>query len=458
MGLMRTVLGRRRWIAALLALSVPLAMMGGVAIGDGDATVPSDRVDPPSRWFTRIAPDLPPSERRAVALGRRLFLVDWQVAPGPDPALDGLGPTFGRVSCAGCHRNNARGAAPEDPAAAMTAVIRVATTAADADGHPLFGRQVNPRAIAGVRPEGWVRIAWDERPGVYGDGTPFTLRRPRYRLYDGGSDGEPTAVAAAVRVAPALIGMGLIDAVPIDAIRAHADPEDADGDGISGRISTTIDLTTGERRIGRFGWQAEAASLADQTALAAHEDMGLTSARFPNENCTSRQAACAGAARGTTLDLSARQIDQLVWYLRALAVPPGRPVSESAAGRRLFDDAGCGACHRPTLPIVTDTAWLGGGTIIEPYTDLLLHDMGAGLAEGFGGADGRGREWRTAPLWGIGRSAAAAGHDTYLHDGRARGLAEAILWHGGEAWPARERFRMMSARDREALLAFLRSL
>ena len=457
MGLMRAVLDRLWWIAAVPALSVPLAVTASMAIGGSDATVSSDRVDPPSRWFTRITSDLPPSERRAVALGRRLFLVDWQVAPGSDPALDGLGPTFGRVSCAGCHRNNARGAAPEDPTMAMTAVIRVGTAAAGVDGHPLFGRQVNPRAIAGVRPEGWVRIAWDERPGVYGDGTPFTLRRPRYRLHDGRSEVEPTA-AAGVRVAPPLVGMGLIEAVPADVIRAYADPEDADGDGISGRVSTTTDLTTGERRMGRFGWRAEAASLADQTALAAHEDMGLTSARFPEENCPDRQAACAAAARGTTLDLSARQIDQLVLYLRALAVPPGRPVSGSAAGRRLFDDAGCSACHRPTLPIVTDSAWLGDNAIIEPFTDLLLHDMGAGLAEGFGGADGRGREWRTAPLWGIGRSAAAAGHDTYLHDGRARGLAEAILWHGGEAWLAREHFRMMSARDREALLAFLRSL
>jgi CxxC motif-containing protein (DUF1111 family) len=325
-------------------------------------------------------------------------------------------------------------------------------------GGPLadYGDQLNDRALVGVAPEGRAVISYDEIAGAYGDGTPYTLVRPRLAFADvafGPLDGALTSP----RVAPAVIGLGLLEAVPETTLAALADPDDADGDGISGRINR---LDT-DGTIGRFGWKANAADLRHQSAAAAIGDMGLTTSLFPEQNCPPAQAACRAADAEDGPEISDAFLDRIVTAMRAVAVPAQRNADdpEVIAGLAAFRRFGCDGCHIPTL--VTDR----NATLPElrdqtfhPFTDLLLHDMGEGLADGRPDHDASGTEWRTPPLWGLGLVPVVNGHDRLLHDGRARGFAEAILWHGGEAEAAKEAFRNAPRDERDALVAFLASL
>ncbi|HEX9648783.1 MAG TPA: di-heme oxidoredictase family protein, partial [Alphaproteobacteria bacterium] len=262
------------------------------------------------------------------------------------------------------------------------------------------------------------------------------------------------------RVAPATIGLGLLEAVPEATILALADPADADGDGVSGRPNRVAGEVGGGIALGRFGWKANQPSLRRQNAAAALGDIGLTSTLFPDENCAAPQDACRAAKSGGAPELSDAFLDKLTLYTRLLAVPRQRGADAEPVrhGEQLFRAAGCAACHMPTLVTGAHPLAELAGQVIHPFTDLLLHDMGEGLADGRPDFAATGREWRTAPLWGLGLVETVNGHTYFLHDGRARNLAEAILWHGGEAEAARERFRALPRGDREALLAFLRSL
>jgi len=264
-----------------------------------------------------------------------------------------------------------------------------------------------------------------------------------------------------LRIAQPLPGAGLLAAVDEAEILAKSDPGDKDGDGISGRPNWRTDPATGKRLLGRFGWKAGEVTLEAQNARAALTDIGLTSRLFPRENCPPVQRRCARSPSGGTPELSDTQLAELTFYTAALAVPTRRQARDPAvlAGGRLFVSMGCAACHRPALKTsaTRGPAW-ARGRAIHPFTDLLLHDMGAGLADSFPEGTATGREWRTPPLWGIGLTRDVTGEEGYLHDGRARSLAEAILWHGGEAEPAKEAFRNAGRRKRDALVAFLRSL
>ena len=220
--------------------------------------------------------------------------------------------------------------------------------------------------------------------------------------------------------------------------------------------------------MGRFGWKAGQARIAEQAAAAMAGDIGIANplAPYPAGDCTPAQAACMAAPTGATarfedLEAPSEVMELVSYYSRHLAVParrdPGAP--EVLAGKRLFYEAGCTGCHTPKHATGRDGPDPAlRGQLIWPYTDLLLHDMGEGLADGRPEGVADGQEWRTAPLWGIGLTETVNGHTYFLHDGRARNLTEAILWHGGEAQASRERFRQMPAADREALLAFLGSL
>jgi CxxC motif-containing protein (DUF1111 family) len=265
-----------------------------------------------------------------------------------------------------------------------------------------------------------------------------------------------------------MIGLGLLEAVAAEDILAAADPDDADRDGISGRPNRVWDLASGQVRLGRFGWKAGEPSIAQQSGLAMAGDIGIgnPTAPAPFGDCTAAEAACRAAPDGNSpqyagLEAPQEVMDQIVFYSRHLAVPARRAVNDPAvlAGKRLFYAAGCTGCHRPKLATRRDweVAELAG-QLIWPYTDLLLHDMGEGLADGRPEGVASGREWRTAPLWGIGLTAEVSGHTQFLHDGRARSLTEAILWHGGEAQAARDAFAALPAAERAALLAFLGSL
>jgi CxxC motif-containing protein (DUF1111 family) len=268
------------------------------------------------------------------------------------------------------------------------------------------------------------------------------------------------------RVAPPMIGVGLLEAVSEADILAWADPDDANGDGISGRPNRVWNDVRQQPQLGRFGWKAGEPTIAQQSAHAFAGDVGISSplARDPWGDCTEREADCRGAPHGVDADnefeVTPEMFELLVFYSRNLAVPARRKVGDRQVleGKRLFYQSGCAACHRPKYVTRRDPAMPEQShQLIWPYTDMLLHDMGEGLADGRPEGLASGSEWRTAPLWGIGLTQTVSGHTNLLHDGRARNALEAILWHGGEAEAARQRVVAMSKAEREALLAFLES-
>jgi CxxC motif-containing protein (DUF1111 family) len=323
---------------------------------------------------------------------------------------------------------------------------------------PGFGDQLQTRAIPGVQPEGDVQFTYTTLNGRYADGTPFSLRSPTHTIINPYT-ALPSGLMLGPRVAPVVFGLGLLEAVPAALLYALADPNDRNRDGISGRVNIVYDAAAGRNAVGRFGLKANQPNLRQQSAGAYNGDMGVTTSLFPAESCEGQLniAQCdrhAPEVDDNTLDASA-------FYVRTLGVPARRALRDPEAlrGELLFLAARCGSCHVPilatgTLPGVPAVSH----QIIRPFSDLLLHDMGPELADNRPDFLASGREWRTPPLWGIGLVHTVNGHTNFLHDGRARNIEEAVLWHGGEAFAARERFRHMSARDRAALLKFLNSL
>ena len=415
--------------------------------------------DATANAFSYPSPVLDASARRAFAVGNAIFRANWVQAPASAAGLDGLGPLFNARSCSSCHLRDGRSRPPEhDEFERHGLLVRIGQrTGTGADlPHPNYGVQLQDQALPGAAPEARIDVQWQLRTGVYGDGEPFTLLAPRYELLElaDGPLGDGTVLGG--RTAPHLIGMGLLEAIPAAALHTLADPDDRDGDGISGRVHVLPD--TGE--IGRFGWKATAPSVRAQTAGALVHDMGITSPAHPVDVRTAAQRLRLPFAEGGEPELDAHKLDRLVFYAQAIAPP--RPRAEDPAaveqGRQHFVDFGCAACHVPswTTGDAVFTPALAG-VEFAPYTDLLLHDLGPELADEKHDGAATPAEWRTAPLWGIGLIPAVNGHDRLLHDGRARGVAEAILWHGGEAERARERFRTATAAERAALLTFVRS-
>jgi CxxC motif-containing protein (DUF1111 family) len=404
--------------------------------------------------FALPAPGLGAAEIERFFAGQRLFNTAFVKAPSAVSELAGLGPTFNRPACGACHARDGRGAPPAGPGEAlMQSIVRLGPP------HPAYGEQLNDRAIEGVPAEGRALIAWQESAGRYDDGTPYRLRRPVVR-FERLAFGKLAPETASLRVAPQLVGMGLLNAVPMADILALAEANKANPDGVRGTARLVAAPGAAERVLGRFGWRAAEPSLRHQIAAAFIADMGLTTALHPDKNCPPVQRACRAADPGRRPNIDEAQLDAIEFYLRALAVPERRDVEkpEVRQGERLFLALGCAACHRPSLATGAHPVAALAHQTIHPFTDLLLHDMGDGLADQAREGEVSGRFWRTAPLWGLGLVPSVNGHEFYLHDGRARGLAEAILWHGGEAEAAKRRFRALARAEREALIAFLRSL
>lgn len=416
--------------------------------------------------FALPAPTLSPQQLREFNFGNRLFNTNWTVAPASSNGFDGLGPTFNRVSCSACHLRDGRGRPPrDDETELLSMLVRLSIPGQDEHGgpkpHPDYGDQLNDRAIPGVPIEGRVTIDYEERAGRYADGTPYSLRVPRVRLHDPAFAPFDEHLLLSPRTAQHVPGLGLLEAVAEADILAREDPDDRDGDGISGRANRVWNPITQGIELGRFGWKANAATLLQQTAAAAHGDIGLTSSAFPQENCPPSQHACAAAPSGGTPELSDLFLARIAVYLQTLAVPARRAPerAEVVRGENVFKEMNCGSCHVPNLRTRGDaTPAILADQVFAPYTDLLLHDMGEGLADGRPDFLADGREWRTPPLWSIGMFEAVNDHTNYLHDGRARNLEEAILWHGGEAAAAQRAFVEADADTRRALIEFLGSL
>ena len=419
--------------------------------------------------------------------GGSLFRQAWLIAPSSTTLRDGLGPLFNARACSTCHVRGGRGRPPLTPDEPMVSLaLRLSIPGVDPQlgvvPEPTYGDQLQILGIAltkegGLSPgngaadhhdpvaEGFGEVGYETRHGQYTDGEPWELRAPRYGIRDLAYGPLHPDTMMSPRLAPALPGMGLLDAIPQEAIAAAADPDDADGDGISGRINRVWDRAAQQTVAGRFGWKASQPNLLQQAAAAFRNDIGITNAFYPSESCTAAQVPCLrarnGRGPGTPHEISDDLLASTTYFLRYLAVPNRRHAEapEVLEGRHLFRRIGCAACHVPRHV----TGEVGGfpelsNQVIWPYTDLLLHDMGDGLADGRPEFEASGREWRTPPLWGLGWSKRVTGHEAYLHDGRARSLSEAILWHGGEAGAAQQAFVNLSRRERQALVAFLKSL
>lgn len=415
--------------------------------------------------YSLPAANLDVAGRGEFFIGNAFFNSPWVVAPASAAARDGLGPLFNARSCDACHANDGRGRPPEHGERPLSLVMQFATPTPGENNEPgadpRYGVNFNPFAIGGVPAEGTVRIDHREVHGEFADGEQYTLLAPEY-VFEELAYGElAPETQFSPRVAPSVFGSGLLEAIAQAPILERSDPDDADGDGISGRPNRVWDHVQRRVVIGRFGWKANQPDIEHQTAAAFSAEIGMTSTFRPDANCTQVQPECARAPDGGKPEISDEIFARIVRYQRLLAVPARRNVDsdEVRRGAVLFADSGCAACHRATFVTAKDAhePALRAQTI-HPYTDLLLHDMGPALADGRSDFAATGSEWRTPALWGVGLQQKVSGHTRFLHDGRARNVSEAILWHGGEAERAKEAFRGMPKADRDALLAFLESL
>lgn len=430
--------------------------------------------------FSNFSANLSFEEEESFKLGNALFRKLWVVSPSSTQASDGLGPLFNARGCQNCHLKDGRGRPPLGDEAAVSMFLRLSVPHRTADEaaalenrdiqslpEPVYGGQLQNFSAPGHEPEGRMVVTYTEDPVTLGDGTIISLRRPAYAVDDLRYGPMDPDVMLSPRVASQMIGLGLLEAIPEPDILAHADPEDADGDGISGKAAF-VKMPDGSLALGRFGWKASMPTIRMQSAAAFSGDIGISTPDFPDAwgDCTQAQAACLSAAHGVQANLGDEEAPEdvialVTFYSQNLAVPARRDVDDPdvLAGKQLFYDTGCASCHTPKF--VTSREAEGPAQrfqLIWPYTDMLLHDMGDGLADNRPDGDADGREWRTAPLWGIGLTETVSGHTLFLHDGRARNLTEAILWHGGEAQAARDGFADMQAEDRAALIRFLESL
>lgn len=427
----------------------------------GDATV----FDASRQAFSLPVPGLTDVQKSAFAVGNSFFNLNWVAAPASTAARDGLGPHFNARSCSACHLHDGRSRPPEPGGAMSVMLLRVSVPGTNAHGgprpHPVYGGQIQGRALPGVPAEADVVVDFEPVRGAFADGEAFELRRPKYSLRNLGYGPVPANLLTSPRVAPAVIGLGLLEAVAVEHLAALADPRDRDGDGISGKLNQVWNAATQRLEPGRFGWKAEQPTVRQQVAGAFNGDMGLTTSLFPQENHSPAQTAATRQPNGGSPEVSDQILDSVAFYSRVLAVPARRSVDEPLVrrGEELFRAARCAACHREQLTTgeVPGLPQLSRQTI-RPYTDLLLHDLGEGLSDNRPAFAAEGREWRTPPLWGIGLVPKINGQSFLLHDGRARNLTEAILWHGGEAEKSREVFRELPRADREALVKFLESL
>ncbi len=450
------------------------------AVPDSSSAQLTVRDDSPTAYLHPIA-SLDAKQTELFALGHRMFTNRWAFF-WFENAEFGRGPTSNAQACTTCHVNNGRGLAfgtelvrgadgedrdhhikvPFEPA--PNAVVRVSVKGTDAHGgpkpHPHYGDQLQIFGVQGVVPlEGRFHVAWRERTVTLADGEAVSLRSPVVTITDLAYGPLGNDAMTGLRQAPPLVGLGLLEAVPEDTILALAARTPVDG--IRGKANRVWDQSQGRTALGRFGLKANHGSLREQVAAAFINDIGLSSPVYPDQNCPAIQETCpiqmvAGKPEITALRLAATEL-----YVRALAVPARRQADDETVrrGERVFVEARCAVCHvlelttgpYPELPQLAQQR-------IQPFTDLLLHDMGEELADGRPDYLATGREWRTPPLWGIGLSVQVNGAGAFMHDGRARSFAEAILWHGGEGEVSREAFRQLGRSDREALMAFLRSL
>jgi len=431
--------------------------------------------------FSHFLDNLSFEQEEQFKLGNALFRKIWVSSPSSTQASDGLGPLFNARGCQSCHLKDGRGHPPYPGAENVSMFLRLSVPPGEDDtrlamdgviagevGDPTYGTQLQDFAVPGLKSEGRMVIDYTDLPVTLGDGEVVTLRAPTYSIADLNYGPLADDVMISPRVANPMIGLGLIEQIPAEDILAHADPDDADGDGISGRPNWTVDPVSNSVMLGRFGWKGGNATIRAQAASAFAGDIGISTplVNLPHGDCTENQPECLALPTGEQERLGESEapdpiLDLVTFYSQTLGVPERRDVDDPAVlrGKEAFYNNGCASCHVPKF--VTSRNAENPALqfqLIWPYSDFLLHDMGEGLADHRPEGQADGYEWRTPPLWGIGLTQDVSGHTFLLHDGRARNLTEAILWHGGEAQAARDGFAAMDKKTRDDLIAFLESL
>jgi CxxC motif-containing protein (DUF1111 family) len=434
-----------------------LSCVCSVAAQESALTTPVRSADA----YTKPYPGLTdPIALKAFQEGRTLFRQVWTVQGSEDQRFSGLGPLYSRFSCVACHPGNGRGFAPDGPAQAMKTMLVRLSVPDPLQGslpHPLYGEQLNEFGIPGVTGEGIAHIRYAAISVTLAGGEVVQLRQPQLSFSEL-AYGPLGNVMTSARIAPAVFGLGLLDNIPDAEILRQA--QQRKPKGIAGRPNMVWDIAQQKTVIGKFGWKANVPDLRQQIASAFHGDLGITSSLFSIENCTPQQTDCLAIPAQIMPELSDQQLDDIQFYLTALAVPQAEaPDQALQRGAALFSQAQCIACHSDQLR-TGQSASIGllNQRSISPYTDLLLHDMGEGLADHRPDFAANGREWRTPPLWGIGLAKKVHPDAGFLHDGRARNLQEAILWHDGEGKTAKQRYMSFSKQERAWLLLFLESL
>lgn len=430
--------------------------------------------------FSQHSANMPFEREMDFKLGNALFRKTWVAAPSSTKASDGLGPLYNARACQDCHLKDGRGHTPPDADASRVSMfLRLSIPGGPApegiadwiatQPDPTYGGQLQDLAAPGHAAEGRMDITWLETPVTLPDGTTVTLRAPTYTFADPAYGTPSPDLMISPRVAPQMIGLGLLEAIPAADILALADEGDANSDGISGRPQIVPSAEFGTPMLGRFGLKAGAPTVREQSAGAFAGDMGLSTPLHPDPwgDCTKGQPTCLDSPHGQEpavrdgLEVDKQSLHLVTFYSRNLGVPERRNIDDPQVlrGKELFHAVNCTGCHTPKhVTHRLDGQPEQSFQLIWPHTDLLLHDMGEGLADNRPEGRATGSEWKTPPLWGIGLTEQVSGHSEYLHDGRARSLLEAILWHGGEAQPQRDAVAAMTTEDREALLAFLGSL
>ena len=431
--------------------------------------------------FSHPSANMPFEREGMFRVGNGIFRKIWVSTPSSTASSDGLGPLFNARACQHCHLKDGRGHPPSDNERSETMFLRLSVPPQTENEkwmlrehrqasipEPTYGGQLQNFSIQGTPAEGRMDIDYEEIPVTLADGKVISLRKPHYGMSGLHYGPLHPETMLSPRVAQPMIGMGLLEAIAETDILSGVDPHDHDGDGISGRANTVWSDEFDRPMLGRFGWKAGQPTISQQAAAAFRGDVGISTPLYPlpHGDCTAAQEACLKAPPGgsspeSTVEVEAVLFDMLVFYTRNLGVPARRDVDDPHVleGKRLFYEANCTGCHRPKFVTRRDTIGEEQSfQLIWPYTDLLLHDMGEGLADHRPEGGASGREWRTQPLWGIGLTEIVNGHTFYLHDGRARNLLEAILWHGGEAEASKQRVVSMTHKERTALLAFLKSL
>lgn len=446
----------------IIGLTLSLGTFADPMKPGGNATTKSDSMEA----FSLPIKNIKAKQKKDFFVGKSFFRQNWVTFPSSVKSLEGLGPTFVAASCIACHERDGRGRPPLNGKEEFQALLfRVSMPGKNTHGGPVdvpgYGDQIQNFAVTGVKPEAVPQVKWIEKSGQFADGQKFTLVKPDFSFKDLAYGEFPKEMMISPRVAPAVFGLGLLEAISDADILKNEDVDDLDQDGIRGRANFVWDYAQNKRTLGRFGWKANQPSLKQQTAAAFNGDMGITTSMFTNQNCPALQTDCANTPQNKNFELSDADLNRVVVYSQLISVPARRelPPEIATRGENLMRDLACTSCHQPHFKTSAKAAFAElRHQDIYPYTDLLVHDMGEGLADHRPDFLASGREWRTPPLWGIGMIKKINKHTRFLHDGRARSLEEAILWHGGEGEASQKKYTALPKKDRDILIQFVESL